>query len=103
MLTFNILDIKMKRMILRKIFNIATLFYFLFLLSMLSAQEVEKKEYSLKEAIDYALENNYDALNAKLSIEAANAQLREIVASGFGGSEGEYLIALRQGALAERQ
>jgi outer membrane protein TolC len=43
----------------------------------------KKNDFSLAEAIEYASENNYDAVNAKLSIDAAKAQLREIVASGF--------------------
>jgi len=83
MITTKILEMKMKEWNLKKIFYYIIVFNFLFILSMLSAQEIEKKEYSLKEAIDYALENNYDAKNAKLGIEAANAQLREIIASGF--------------------
>ena len=47
------------------------------------AQEKTKYEFSLIEAIDYALENNYDALNSKLDVEAANKKLNEIIASGF--------------------
>lgn len=73
----------MKIMNYRKNFKIVIVLNLIAVFSSVSAQEVEKKEYSLKEAIDYALENNYDAMNAKLGIDAANAQLREIVASGF--------------------
>jgi len=47
------------------------------------SQEKQISEYSLEEAIDYALKNNYDVLNANLSIDGAKAQLREIIASGF--------------------
>ncbi|MCK5032700.1 MAG: hypothetical protein KAS18_03675, partial [Calditrichia bacterium] len=44
-----------------------------FLLSqMMFAQENIKFEFSLDSAIDYAMENNYDVLNTRLSIDAAN-------------------------------
>ncbi len=55
-----------------------------FLLSqMMFAQENIKFEFSLDSAIDYAMENNYDVLNTRLSIDAANEQIKEIITSGF--------------------
>ena len=40
-------------------------------------------EFTLKSAVKYAIENNYDALNSRLGIDAAHKQLNEIIASGF--------------------
>jgi outer membrane protein len=77
------MELKMKKMNLRKIINIAITLNLLAAFSIVSAQDNKKNEYSLEEAIDYALENNYDAVNSTLGIDAAKAQLREIVASGF--------------------
>lgn len=73
----------MKNTNLRKIINIIILLNSLIAFSGLSAQINDKNEFSLKEAIDYALENNYDAINAKLEIEAAHKQLNKIIATGF--------------------
>ena len=73
----------MNNMNLRKVFNVIVVLNIFVIFSMVLAQNNEKSEYSLEEAIDYALDNNYDAVNAKLGIDAANAQLREIIASGF--------------------
>jgi len=49
------------------------------------AQEGEKKSFSftLQQAIDYAIENNYAAINAKRDIEAAKQKKWETTASGL--------------------
>lgn len=46
------------------------------------SQEVPK-QFSLQEAIDYALENNRNAINAQRDIEAAKAQKWETTATGL--------------------
>ena len=76
-------ELKMKKINIRKITNLIIMLTLLFSYSVVSAKDNDKQVFSLQEAIDYALENNYDAMNAKLGIEAADAQLREIVATGF--------------------
>lgn len=65
---------------MRKIFNIALL---LMLCVSAVAQEKMLKAYSLKEAVDYAIQNNNDAKNAKLDEIKAKARNREIVATGL--------------------
>ena len=80
-----------------------------------SSQEQQNYTFSLQEAIDFALENNRNAKNAALDIEAAKKQKWEATATGlpqidaavdyqnwlkqqvslvpaefFGGNEGEF-------------
>jgi len=73
----------MNNMNLRKVFNVVVILNIFVIFSVVLAQENEKSDYSLEEAIEFAKSNNYDVVNAKLGIDAANAQLREIIASGF--------------------
>lgn len=76
------MEMKMKTMFLGR-YYITIVISVLIGFSVISAQENSVKQFSLEEAVDYAVQNNYDAVNAKLSIDAAKAQLREIVATGF--------------------
>jgi outer membrane protein TolC len=57
----------------------------LLITSVIYAQENENKSYSftLQEAIDHALENNYSAINANRDIEAAKQKKWETTASGL--------------------
>ena len=57
----------------------------LIIASVISAQENEKKSFSLtlQQAIDHAIENNYTAINAKRDIEAAKQKKWETTASGL--------------------
>lgn len=60
---------------------------FLFLLAILGfsayAQEKGLQAYSLKQAVDYALQNNYNIKNAKLSEKSAKAKNWEILTTGM--------------------
>jgi outer membrane protein TolC len=60
----------------------------------LFAQEKSVSSYSLKEAIDYALQNNVNAKNAKLDMKKAKAYNLEILTQGLpnlsGGFEYDY-------------
>lgn len=53
--------------------------------SVITAQESEKKSFSfsLQQAIDHAIENNYTAINAKRDIDAAKQKKWETTASGL--------------------
>lgn len=73
----------MKNMMGIKIINFVLVLSVFSFTSIVNAQDGKKNEFTLEEAIDYALDNNYDAVNSKLGIDAAKARLREIVASGF--------------------
>ncbi|UGS21294.1 TolC family protein [Flavobacterium cyclinae] len=57
----------------------------LIIASVITAQESEKKSFSftLQQAIDHAIENNYTAINAKRDIEAAKQKKWETTASGL--------------------
>ena len=57
----------------------------LIIASVIYAQENEKKSFSftLQQAIDHAIENNYTAINAKRDIEAAKQKKWETTASGL--------------------
>lgn len=57
----------------------------LLIASVLFAQEGEKKSfsYTLQQAIDHAIENNYTAINANRDIEAAKQKKWETTASGL--------------------
>lgn len=57
----------------------------LIIASVIYAQESEKKSFSftLQQAIDHAIENNYTAINAKRDIEAAKQKKWETTASGL--------------------
>lgn len=57
----------------------------LIIASVISAQENEKKSFSftLQQAIDHAIENNYTAINAKRDIEAAKQKKWETTSSGL--------------------
>ena len=66
-----------------KVIYMCLMLSYLLLSQMMFSQENKKLEFSLDSAIDYALENNYDVLNTRLSIDAANHQIKEIIASGF--------------------
>lgn len=65
---------------MRRIFNLGLL-----LMASLSlwAQEKTLKAYSLKEAVDYAVQNNNDAKNARVDEQKAKARNREIIATGL--------------------
>lgn len=52
-----------------------------FLTGFASAQE--ELSFTIKEAQNYALENNYDVRNARLNIKAAQKQRMEVTAAGF--------------------
>lgn len=60
--------------------NITVAFLVLFVFSRVDAQNVY--QFSLSEAIDYAMENNYDVIYSEKNIEAAKQQMRE--ATSFG-------------------
>ena len=60
--------------------NIMVVFLALFAFSRVEAQNVY--QFSLSEAIDYAMENNYDVIYSEKNIEAAKQQMRE--ATSFG-------------------
>lgn len=56
------------------------------ILSMFSSEKVRAQDslsFSIKQAQEYALENNYDVRNARLNIDAADKQRWEVTASGF--------------------
>lgn len=57
----------------------------LIIASVITAQESEKKSFSftLQQAIDHAIENNYTAINAKRDIDAAKQKKWETTASGL--------------------
>ncbi|UGS23474.1 TolC family protein [Flavobacterium channae] len=57
----------------------------LIIASVITAQESEKKSFSftLQQAIDHAIENNYTAMNAKRDIDAAKQKKWETTASGL--------------------
>lgn len=60
------------------------LLLFLFLVSMnLSAQEAQKFSFSLKEAQEYALQNNLQRKNAALDVEIAKKKVWETTAQGL--------------------
>jgi len=60
--------------------NITVAFLVLFVFSRANAQDVY--QFSLSEAINYAMENNYDVIYSEKNIEAAKQQMRE--ATSFG-------------------
>ena len=60
--------------------NILVAFLALLVFSRVDAQNVY--QFSLSEAIDYAMENNYDVIYSEKNIEAAKQQMRE--ATSFG-------------------
>lgn len=53
------------------------------MLPLLATSQETPKAFSLREAIDYALENNRQSINAQRDIEAAKAQKWETTASGL--------------------
>ena len=53
------------------------------LFSIVGFSQEEKQEFTLQEAIDYALENNRSAKNASLDIKAAEKQKWETIATGL--------------------
>jgi outer membrane protein TolC len=57
----------------------------LLITSVLFAQEANQKQssFTLQQAIEYAIENNYSAINAKRDIEAAKQKKWETTASGL--------------------
>ena len=65
--------------------GIITLFAF-----SLFAQEKSVSAYTLKEAIDYALQNNVNAKNAKLDIQKAKAFNLEILTQGLPNLSGSF-------------
>jgi outer membrane protein TolC len=56
----------------------------------LFAQEKSVSSYSLKEAIDYALQNNVNAKNAKLDMKKAKAYNLEILTQGLPNLSGSF-------------
>jgi len=66
---------------MKKIFLFTTLTALAML--MLPAQETSVKAYTLKEAVDFALQNNYNIKNAKLDEVKAKAKNWEILTTGM--------------------
>ena len=60
--------------------HIMVAFLALFVFSLADAQNIY--QFTLSEAIDYAMENNYDVIYSEKNIEAAKQQMRE--ATSFG-------------------
>jgi len=49
----------------------------------IDAQQAESKKFSLKEAQDYAVQHNYDAIKSQLDVEASKKRRKQTVADGF--------------------
>lgn len=64
-----------------KIKPIILLFIILFTVSTISAQEI--KSFSLQEALDYAMDNNYDLRKSEKDIEAAKQRVKESTSMGL--------------------
>ena len=58
---------------------------FIYLISLVpfSAGAQETYNFSLEEAINFAMENNYDILSSYKDIESAEQQVKEYMAIGF--------------------
>lgn len=69
-----------------------------FLTTSIGLSQEEKTNFSLQEAIDYALENNRTAKNAALDIDAAKAQKWETTAAGLPqmGATIDYVNNIKQ-------
>lgn len=101
---------------MRKYFGVATLLISLLFTSTYSQEENQVKRFTLREAQIYALEHNYDVINAITDIEIARKRVKENLALGlpqidgsvgytnfielptqlipaefFGGEQGDYL------------
>lgn len=64
-----------------KIKPIILFFIILFTVSTISAQEI--KSFSLQEALDYAMDNNYDLRKSEKDIEAAKQRVKESTSMGL--------------------
>src|SRR5580692_810095 len=60
------------------------------MLALLFAQEGGVREFSLKEAVDYALQNNNAAKNAKLDLKKAKMFNWEILTTGLPQLNGSF-------------
>ena len=90
------MELKMKNMNFRKILNIVFIINFLAFFSV-SSQEIEKKEFSLEEAIDYgniSFENitQQTVLNAILQAER---DMQEMVEEGFKEQKENIFLAIQ--------
>lgn len=65
------------------------LFAFVFTLSSIAVNAQEAFSFSLTEAVDYAMENNYDVIYSEKNIEAAKQQMREATAFGLPQIDGQ--------------
>src|ERR1019366_1108672 len=63
--------------------KILTISVAVFISAQLFSQEKTTQAYSLKQAVDYALDNNHDVKNAKLDMEKAKAFNWEILTQGL--------------------
>ena len=74
------------------------LILFSLIISSITFAQETKTEFSLQEAIDYALENNRQAKNATLNIDAAKAQQWETIATGLPqlGATIDYINNIKQ-------
>ena len=63
--------------------NILAICLTLFISAQLFGQEKTTQAYSLKQAVDYALDNNHDVKNAKLDMQKAKAFNWEILTQGL--------------------
>ena len=71
---------------------------FLVLVSILQAQD--KKEtysFSLQQAVDHALQNNYSTINANRDIASAKQKKWETTAAGLPQISGNVFLADKQG------
>jgi outer membrane protein len=63
-------------------------------INIISAQDVNSEEvmsvFSLEEAVEYALTNNYSAKNADLDIIAANKEVWKTIATGLPQANGKF-------------
>lgn len=66
--------------------RVITAMFFIFSVSASMGQEVH--EFSLKEAIDYAMQNNYEVIYSEKNIEAAKQQMKEATAFGLPQIDG---------------
>jgi outer membrane protein len=66
--------------------------FILTLLLLLAAVKIQAQEvtnFSLKEAVDFALKNNYQMLNSRADVDIARNRVKEITAIGFPQLQGE--------------
>lgn len=73
--------------IIMKIGKRVAVVLFLMQLTIVSIAQ-EMHEFSLKEAIDYAMQNNYDVIYSEKNIEAAKQQMKEATAFGLPQIDG---------------